>query len=326
MQTDTRIAVIGLGAIGGWVAARLAARGCKVSAVARGETLKAVAERGLVLEEAGETRSFPLAVSDRAEELGPQDVVFISVKGQALAAASKSLAPLLGPDTVVVTMMNGVPWWFLAGRDDKPLHSVDPTGEVSVNVPLERVLGCVVHASCQAPAPGCIAHRNGNGLILGEPLGGLSPRLESVVALLNEAGFAATASEKIQFDIWYKLWGNMTMNPLSAITGATADKVLDDELVATFIRSVMAEAKAVGEKIGCAITETPLDRNAVTRKLGAFKTSMLQDVEAGRSIELDALVAAPREIAERVGVPTPYMDALLGVSRLFARQRGLYPL
>ena len=326
MTVSPRVAIVGLGAIGGWVGAKLSAHGCAVSAVARGATLKALQTRGLVYTDKQGDHTFAIKAVENAAELGPQDLVIVAVKGPGLAAASRSVKPLIGPDTVVITMMNGVPWWFLSDKDAAPLQSVDPTGEIAANIPLSSVIGCVVHASCQAPEPGHIVHKNGDGLIFGEPAGGVTDRLTRINALFCAAGLSATASANIQYDIWYKLWGNMTMNPISALCGAASDAILDDELVRGFILQVMVEAQAVGEKIGCAITESGDDRIAVTRKLGAFKTSMLQDVEAGRALELDALVAAPREIARRVGVATPSMDALLGLSRLFARTRGLYPL
>jgi 2-dehydropantoate 2-reductase len=221
--------------------------------------------------------------------------------------------------------MNGVPWWFLADRDPEPLRSVDPDGVIASQIPQSRVVGCVVHVSCMAPAPGEIHHKNGNELILGEPAGGPSERLLKIAQALRDGGIVIKESQNIQYDIWYKLWGNMTMNPISALAGVTCDRILDDPLARGFVLSVMEEAKRVGEKIGCPITQTGEDRNQITRKLGAFKTSMLQDVEAGRVVELDALVAAPREIAARVGVETPNMDALFGLARLFFRERGLYP-
>jgi len=190
-------------------------------------------------------------------------------------------------------------------------------------MPPERVLGSVVHAACSVQTPGCSVHKNGNGLIVGEPVGGSSARLDAVVGALRGASFDVTVSPQIQKDIWYKLWGNMTMNPISALTAATCDLILDDPLVSDFILRVMAEAAAIGARIGCPIAESGADRMAVTRKLGAFKTSMLQDAEAGRSLEIDALVAAPREIGRIVGIETPNMDALHGLVRLFARGRGL---
>jgi len=325
MSDPKSIAIVGLGAIGGWAAAKLAQAGHRVSAVARGQTLAAIKAQGLRYADADGEQAIAITADDDAGQLGPQDIVIVAVKGPALAAASASVGPLIGPDTVVIPMMNGVPWWFLLDRDPQPLQSIDPTGEIARNIPTDRVIGCVVHASCASPSPGHIVHKNGNGLIVGEPKGRASDRLAMVAALFRDASFAVTESGRIQYDIWYKLWGNMTMNPISALTGATCDKILDDAQVRGFILQVMGEAAAVGAQIGCAISESGEDRNAVTRKLGAFKTSMLQDVEAGRQVEIDALVAAPREIAQRVVVATPAMDALLGLSRLFAQTRGLYP-
>jgi 2-dehydropantoate 2-reductase len=192
-------------------------------------------------------------------------------------------------------------------------------------LPLAGVVGCVVHASVVMAEPGHARHRMGHGLIIGEPQGGDSARVQALGALLARAGFEVTCSPRIRYDIWYKLWGNMTMNPVSAITGATMDRLLDDELVREFCSEAMREAAEIGQHIGCDVDQSPDDRHAVTRKLGAFKTSMLQDVEAGRPIELDALVGAVREIAARVGVATPNIDAVYGLARLMGRARGLYP-
>jgi 2-dehydropantoate 2-reductase len=191
---------------------------------------------------------------------------------------------------------------------------------------VQHVIGCVVHATCSTPEPGLVRHGFGRRLILGEPRGGTSARLESLVGLLCDAGFEAEASARIQQDIWYKLWGNMTMNPVSALTGATCDRILDDPLVRRFCLDVMAEANTIGERIGCPIEQSGEDRNAITRKLGAFKTSMLQDVEAGRPIELDALVTVVHEIGRKVGIATPNIDALLGLVRLQAQVKGLYSI
>ena len=224
--------------------------------------------------------------------------------------------------------MNGVPWWFsdgIAALGDQPLHSVDPGGRIRAVIPASRVIGCVVHASAATRAPGIAVHRMGRRLIIGEPHGGDSARVGGLAATLTHAGFEVTCSPRIRYDIWYKLWGNMTMNPFSALTGATMDRVLEDDLLGAFSAAAMREAALVGRHIGCEVTESPQDRHAVTRRLGAFKTSMLQDVEAGRPLELDALVGAVREIGERVGVATPMIDALFGLTRLFGRVRGLYP-
>jgi 2-dehydropantoate 2-reductase len=203
---------------------------------------------------------------------------------------------------------------------------VDPGGRIAAAIPLSHVVGCVVHASAATTEPGVALHRMGRGLIIGEPAGEISARVTQLAAVLSRAGFEVTSSERIRYDSWYKLWGNMTMNPLSALTGATTDRMLDDELIRRFCADAMREAAAVGARIGCDVRQSAEDRFAVTRKLGAFKTSMLQDVEAGRTLELDALVGAVREIGQRVGVATPAIDALFGLARLFGRVRGLYPL
>ncbi|RZI92892.1 MAG: 2-dehydropantoate 2-reductase, partial [Variovorax sp.] len=190
--------------------------------------------------------------------------------------------------------------------------------------PDRHVIGGVVHASCSLDAPGVVRHHFGNGLIIGEPSGEATPRVAALQALLQRGGVDTKVSAQIQKDVWFKLWGNMTVNPISALTGATTDLIMDDDLVRGFISAVMLEAKEIGARIGIEITDTPEDRHAVTRKLGGFKTSMLQDVEAGRAVELDALVTVVRELGQLAGVATPYTDALLGLTRLQARERGLY--
>jgi 2-dehydropantoate 2-reductase len=190
---------------------------------------------------------------------------------------------------------------------------------------MAQVIGCVVHASTFTSEPGLVEHKMGQGLIVGEPGGGESARVRELGSLLAQAGFEVTVSPDVRKDIWYKLWGNMTMNPVSAITGAPVDRVMADPLVLAFVSAAMREAAAVGAQIGCAIEQTPEDRHVITRKLGSFKPSMLQDVEAGRALELDAIVTVVCEIAQRVGVATPNIDSLLGLTRLFARTRGLYP-
>jgi 2-dehydropantoate 2-reductase len=324
-----KVCIYGVGAIGGFIGTRLALDGgCQVSAVARGATRAALRQHGLRLRQGGQLLSAPVQASDDPAALGPQDGVVIAVKGPALAAVAARIAPLLGPQTWVLPAMNGVPWWFGAGAPalgDEPLHSVDPGGHIAAAIPLARVIGGVVHASTWTSEPGLVEHKMGQGLIVGEPLGGASARVQALASLLQQAGFDVTASADVRRDIWYKLWGNMTMNPLTAITGATVDRVLDDPLTRAFCSTAMAEAAAVGARIGCAIDQSPEDRHQITRKLGAFKTSMLQDVEAHRPIELDALVTVVREIAQRVGLATPTIDALLGLARLHGRVHGLYP-
>jgi 2-dehydropantoate 2-reductase len=323
-----KVCIYGAGAIGGWVGVRLARAGCEVSVVARGATLEALRARGLRLQQANEVLAAPVTASANPQELGEQELVVVAVKAPAMAEVAKSIAPLIGPNTIVLTAMNGVPWWFFEGFGGRyagtRLASIDPDGSIAQAVPASHIIGCVVHASCSLKEPGFVAHHFGNKLIIGEPSGEKTQRVRELAALLARAGFEAEVSDQIQMDAWFKLWGNMTMNPVSAITGATTDRVLDDDLVRGFIQSVMLEAKEIGARIGIPIDQSPEDRHAVTRKLGAFKTSMLQDVEAGKAVELDALVTVVKELGELTEVPTPFTDALLGLARLHARVRGLY--
>ena len=328
-----RIAVVGLGAIGGLLAIRLAQAGHEVSALARGAVLAAVRQHGLRLRGSGAQAAVAVRASADARELGTQDLVVVALKGPALAAAAAAMGPLLGEHTVVLPAMNGVPWWFLQAGTPKldaaiaqqPLASIDADGWIAQALPLQRVLGCVVHLTCSSPEPGVVQHGFGERLIVGEPAGGASTRVTSICAALAQGGFTAEASTDIRSDIWYKLWGNMTMNPVSALTGALTDRILDDPLVHDFILHTMAEAAQIGSRIGCPIAQSGAARMAVTRELGGFRTSMLQDAAAGRPLELDALVGAVHEIGLRVGVAMPNVGALLGLTRLMAQERGLYP-
>jgi len=323
-----KIAVVGLGAVGGLIAARLARAGHDVSALARGETLARVRADGQKVESARDSFSVPLMASDDATTLGTQELVIIAVKAPALPVVATSIQPLLGPTTVLLPAMNGVPWWLLpaAMPGQAPLASVDPGGALLARLPLERVLGCVVHLAASSPAPGRVRHNIGERLIVGEPAGGVSARVDAVCAALASAGFQAEASADVRIDVWYKLWGNMTINPVSALTGALTDAILDDALVRDFVLRCMAEAAEIGACIGCPIAQSGADRLDLTRELGGFRTSMLQDADAGRTIELDALVTAVHEIAGRVGVAAPNIGALLGLTRLMARGRGLYQM
>ncbi len=323
-----KVCIVGAGAIGGLIGTRLAAAGrAQVSALARGATLDALRTHGWRMDTASGRVQAAARASDSAADLGEQDLVVIAVKGPALTQVVRDIGPLLGPRTAVMPAMNGVPWWFCSGLPgfDTGLSSVDPGGEIARAVAFDRVLGCVVHASASTPEPGLVAHRMGQGLIVGEPRGGASDRARDVSELLAHAGFDVTTSQNVRYDIWYKLWGNLTMNPVSAITGATMDRLLEDPLVRDFCSVAMREAAVIGARIGCAIAQSPEDRHAITAKLGAFKTSMLQDVEAGRAIELDAIVTSVHEIGRRLGIATPAIDALLGLTRVFAQGRRLYP-
>ncbi|MGV3573497.1 MAG: 2-dehydropantoate 2-reductase [Ramlibacter sp.] len=320
--------IYGAGAIGGWIGVRLAQAGCDVGVVARGATLQALQQHGLRLATGGETIAVPVRASAAPADLGVQDLVVIAVKAPAMAEVARAIRPLIGPDTVVLTAMNGVPWWFFEGfggaLQGTRLQAVDPDGAIAEAIPARHIIGCVVHASCSLREPGFVQHHFGNKLIVGEPSGEKTPRVQQLAALLEKAGHEVVLSEQIQKDAWYKLWGNMTVNPVSAFTGATTDRILDDELVRDFISRVMLEAREIGGRIGIPIEQLPEDRHQVTRKLGAFKTSMLQDVEAGKPVEIDALVTVVKELGALTGVATPFTDALLGLSRLHARVRGLY--
>ena len=321
--------IYGAGAIGGWLGVALAQAGCELGVVARGATLAALQSGGLRLTRPDGTQAqTAVRASDDPAALGVQDLVVIAVKAPALPDVARRIAPLLGPRTVVLTAMNGVPWWFTDGCEgparSRALTSVDADGGIARAIPADQVIGGVVHASCALDGPGQVRQHFGNKLILGEPGGQDSERLAALAATLARGGIEAERSPRIQRDIWFKLWGNLTMNPISALTGATTDRILDDDLVRGFVSAVMLEAKAIGERLGLPIDQRPEDRHAVTRKLGAFKTSMLQDVEAGKPLEIDALVGAVRELGQLTGVPTPHTDALLGLTRLMARTRDLY--
>ncbi len=328
----TRICVVGLGAIGGLLAAGLGTRvpagRIELSACARGRTLAALRQGGLQIEGRDGVTRMPLRASDDAAELGAQDLVIVAVKAPALAEVAPIVQALCGPTTQVLAAMNGVPWWFFDGLggpcNGLALQSADPQGVIARCIPGARVVGCVVHASSTAPAPGVVRHASGNGLVIGRPAGGIDPGLAELAALLGQAGFEVTVSERIQREVWFKLWGNMTMNPVSALTGAPCDRILDDPLVRGLCSAVMLEAQAIGAAFGIPMAQQPEDRHAVTRKLGRFKTSMLQDAEAGRPLELDALLGTVREIGQHLGLATPHLDALFGLARLMARERGLY--
>lgn len=328
-----KICIYGAGAIGGWIGAALARSGSRLNVVARGATLKALQRDGLTLvrqQNGGETRErVPVHAVEDPAELGMQDLVVVAVKAPALASVASRIGPLLGTDTCILTAMNGVPWWFFEGGFGGPLaghrlNAVDPEGLIAEAIPACQVIGGVVHASCSLDAPGVVRHHFGNGVILGAPSAGTTPRVQQLADQLTLGGLHATVSPQIQKDIWYKLWGNMTVNPISALTGATADKILGDDLVRSFMSRAMREAQAIGACLGVPIAESPEDRHHVTRQLGAFKTSMLQDVEAGKPIELDALVTAVLDIGHAAGVETPFIGALLGLARVQAESLGLY--
>ncbi|WP_175777001.1 2-dehydropantoate 2-reductase [Burkholderia anthina] len=325
---SVRAAVVGVGAIGGLLAAALSRAGMTVSAYARGATLDALDAHGVrVIDETGALSSIPVRASDDASALGVQDYVVIALKAQALPALAARIAPLVGPHTVIVAAMNGLPWWFthgLAGAiDGVPLDAVDPGGVVSAALPPGQAIGCVVHLSSSTDAPGVVRRGRGNRLIVGSP----DPRLDAPTAQLAAAlaagGFDVESTPAIRAEIWTKLWGNMNMNPLSALTGSTAEQLLDDPHTEHLALRMMEEAAAIGAKLGLHTGMSGPERIAVTRKLGAFKTSMLQDFEAGRPLEIGPILGVFPELGRKLDVPTPYCDAVLGLLRQRAENSGL---
>ncbi|WP_254699672.1 2-dehydropantoate 2-reductase [Trinickia violacea] len=322
-----RTTVVGAGAIGGLLAAALARAGHDVSVLARGKTLAAIRANGIRIVDGDNETSVAVDASDDAAALGVQDCVVIALKAQALPDIAASLRPLVGPDTTIVAAMNGLPWWFLDGVDGplsgQTIEAVDPNGVVSAALPCAQSIGCVVHLSSSSDAPGVIRRGRGNRLIVGASREPLVERARELTSALAAGGFDAVESGDIRTEIWAKLWGNMNMNPLSALTGSTADRLLDDPLTHALVLRMMEEAEAIGARLGLSTGMTPPERVAVTRKLGAFKTSMLQDMEAGRPLEIEPILGVFPELGRKLGVPTPYCDAVLGLLRQRAANSGL---
>jgi 2-dehydropantoate 2-reductase len=289
-----KIAIFGAGAIGGVLAARLAAAGHDVSVVARGRHLDAIRARGLVLEERGRRDTARLRATDRAEELGAQDVVVVAIKAHALHAAAPAIEALLGPDTILLPAQNGIPWWFpyRAGPplEGRRIAAVDPDGSLARRLDPGRVVGCVVYLAAAVPEPGAVRHVGGRRLILGEPDGRLSPRLRSLAGILVAAGFEAETTARIRDAVWMKLWGNVAFNPVSVLTGVGMERMGRAPGVRAVLRAAMLECQAVAERLGARFDRDVEARIDEALRIGDFKTSMLQDVEAGRPVEIDALV------------------------------------
>jgi 2-dehydropantoate 2-reductase len=326
--TRARICVVGAGAIGGYFAASLARAGNDVSIVARGKALEAIRRNGLRFESAGERYSAEVRTSEHAADLGPQDVVFVSVKAPALASAARQVPPLLGDGTIVVATQNGLPWWFFlaggAALSGRRLRTVDPEGLVEASIPLARVVGAVVFPSCSCPEPGLVRHASGSRLVFGEPSGGESARVGSLVRLLQDAGLAAEESGAIRREYWLKLLGNACWNPVSLLVGTSTDALIDDAPLRPLFTGMMEEIIALGRTIGIETGIRPAERIALTRKLGSVKTSMLQDVEAGRAVEVDAISGVLVETAEAAGFPAPLLGAVYALARKRASVLGLY--
>jgi 2-dehydropantoate 2-reductase len=327
MATSPKFCIIGAGAIGGMIATLLARAGATVSVVARGQTLKTVNRVGLRLVLDGELLQARVVASEDPSELGIQDYVIIAVKAPSLANIAGRVGPLLGPETAVVTAMNGVPWWYflnakgvLAGHR---LDAIDRHDVIARSIPANRVIGGVVYIAASVDEPGVIRHQSGRQLMVGEPDGQLTNRLARLAHWLRSAGFACQESRDIHRDIWLKLWANLSMNPISLLTTATSDRIIDDTLVRQLCISMMEEAARIGAAIG--ISGSPPVEKIIekTRSIGAFKMSMLQDLERRRPVEIDALLTVTHDIGVLVGVPTPFIDAVLGLARLRANNLGL---
>ena len=324
-----KICVFGAGAIGGYLGAKLIkAGGADVSLVARGPHLAAMQDKGLTLIEGDARDTVAVTASDNPADLGVQDYVIVTLKAHSVPAAVESLQPLLGPETAVVMAVNGVPWWYfykLAGpHENHRLQTVDP-GDVQWNgIGPQRVIGCVVYPAVEVPEPGVIRHLEHNRFLLGEPDGEKSARGQALSKVMNGAGLKAPLRRQIRDDVWIKLWGNLSFNPLSALTGGTLEQLCDDPEVRAVARATMVEGQRIGEALG---VKFPIDvdrRIEGAAAVGAHKTSMLQDLERGRSMEIDALVTAVQEMGRLVGVPTPTIDIVLALVRQRARLAGCY--
>ncbi len=324
----TRICVYGAGAIGGLIAAKLQAHGeAEVSCIARGPHLEAMRSNGLrLITDDGESRA-RVQCTDNPAELGPQDFVISALKAPAAARAAGQLGPLLGPDTAVVTAQNGIPWWYFHSHGDRfegtQLKTADPGGQQWQHIGPERAIGCVVYPAAEISAPGTITHVYGNRLTLGEPSGAKSERITRLAELLGNAGFKAPVSTRIRQEVWMKLWGNLSFNPVSVLTQATLAEIAGDEGVRKVIAAMMQEARAVAETLGIRFHLTVERRIDQGGQVGDHKTSMLQDIELGRPIEIGVMVDAVREIAALVGMATPTIDLVGALTRLRAQTAGV---
>jgi len=324
-----RICVFGAGAIGGYLAARLIQAGdAEVSLVARGPHLAAMRESGLTLITADDKSTVEVNATDDPSALGPQDYVIVSLKAHSVSAIVESLQPLLGPDTAVVAAQNGIPWWYfhrLQGPyEGRRVESVDPGGRIWDGIGPERAVGCVVYPAAEIEAPGVVRHVSGNRFPIGEPSGEKTERVLALSKLLVAGGLKAPVRPNIRNDIWVKLWGNLAFNPISAITGGTLEQIATDEGTREVARAMMLEAQAIGEALGASFPVDVDRRIEGAREVGAHKTSMLQDLELGRPLEIDALVTAVQELGEPTGVATPAIDLVLGLVRQRARLAGCY--
>jgi 2-dehydropantoate 2-reductase len=324
-----KLCVFGAGAIGGLMAAKLAKSGAaEVTVIARGPHLAAMQKNGLTLRSEGEEHVVPVRAVASAAEAGPQDYVLITLKANALPGTAEAMQPLMGPETAIVSAINGVPWWYFhkhgGPHDGHRLESVDPGGVVSRLLPPERAVGCIVYPAAEVPEPGVIEHGYGDRFTLGEPDGARTPRIEAFSKALIAAGFKAPIRPKIRDEIWVKLWGNLAFNPISALTGATLDVITGDAGQRGVARAMMLEAQAVAEALGVRFAIDVDKRIAGAAEVGAHKTSMLQDLERGRPMEVDALLGVVVELAALTNLPAPICETVLALLRARARQAGCY--
>jgi 2-dehydropantoate 2-reductase len=321
-----KVCVVGAGAIGGWTAAWLARAGHDVHLVARGAHLEALRRAGLTLESDGQRSTFALPASDQPGDFGAQDTVFLCLKTYSIAAMLPRVAPLVGPRTVVVPAVNGLPWWYFhaqgGAHDGQPIECLDPGGRMLAALDPGRIVGCVVHGAAEVVAPGVVRHTAGNRFILGEPDGSRSERVESLAGAMTRAGFDAPVTPGIRVEIWTKLIGNLSYNPVAALTLAWMDQINANPDLLALIRVLMGEAMRVAEAYGVRIPMTLDERIEVARRIGRSKISMHQDVERGRPLEVEAIVGSVAELARKAAVATPMIDAMLALLAERARHLG----
>jgi len=323
-----KICVYGAGAVGGLMAAWLSRAGHEVSVVARGAHLAAIRAKGLRVRSGGKTQKFSVKASKDPAVLGPQDYVIVAVKAQNLGDVAARIAPLVGKSTSILTAMNGVPWWFFDrlkfGDGKERLKSLDPGGKLSRAMPTDRIVGCVVHLAASIPRPGVIGHNMGRRLIVGEPGGKNAERTRRIAQALSSAGFEVIVTAEIEKEFWVKLIGNVSFNPVSALTQTTADRLIEDREIKDYMVAIMSEVLAIGRAVGVDADIDPEARIDMARVLGPFKTSMLQDMEAGKPLEVDGLLAGTLEIAHKAGVRAPFTESLFGLIRARAAATGQY--
>lgn len=322
------ICIYGAGAIGGYLGAKLATTQADVSLIARGPHLAAIRDKGLTLIEEGQTHNASITATDNPAELGVQDYVIVTLKAHSLPAVVKPMQHLLGPKTAVVFAVNGMPWWYFHGLEgpygERRLESVDPEGGIWEGIGPQRAIGCVIYPATEIAEPGVVMHRSGNRFSLGEPDGERSERVVALASMMNEAGLKAPVRPRIRDEIWIKLWGNASFNPISALTGATLAQIANDPQTRSLVAAIMAECQAVGERLGARFAVDIDKRIAGAEAVGEHRTSMLQDLDAGRPMEIDALVGAIQELGVLVEVPTPSLDTVLALVKQRARLVGCY--